>query len=106
MEELAKKYKKISLDIIDNLEKNDSYDINILLDKRQEILENINDRNLFKQMLVEDGIIEIDEKIYSLLKKKIIEVKMEIKEHKKSIQANNSYVNFSKEKLNIFNKKV
>ncbi|CEN89081.1 flagellar protein FliT [Paraclostridium sordellii] len=106
MEELAKKYKEISLDIIDNLEKNDSYDVNILLDKRQEILENINDRNLFKQILVEDGILEIDKKIHSLLKEKMIKIKMEIKEHKKSIQANNSYANFSKEKLNIFNKKV
>lgn len=106
MKELAKKYKEISLDIIKNLEKDDSYDVNLLLDKRQGILDSINDRNLFKQKLVEDGILEIDEKIHYLLKKKIIEVKMEIKEHKKSIQANNSYVNFSKEKLNIFNKKV
>ena len=106
MKELAKKYKEISLDIIKNLEKDDSYDVNLLLDKRQGILDSINDRNLFKQKLVEDGILEIDEKIHYLLKKKIIEVKMEIKEHKKSIQANNSYVSFSKEKLNIFNKKV
>ncbi|CEO09592.1 Uncharacterised protein [[Clostridium] sordellii] len=106
MEELAKKYKEISLDIIKNLEKDDSYDVNILLDKRQEILDSINDRNLFKQMLVEDGILEIDEKIHSLLKEKMIKVKIEIKEHKKSIQANNSYVSFNKEKLNIFNKKV
>ncbi|MBS6025409.1 MAG: flagellar protein FliT [Paeniclostridium sordellii] len=106
MEELAKKYKEISLDIMKNLEKDDSYDVNILLDKRQEILDSINDRNLFKQMLVEDGILEIDEKIHSLLKEKMIKVKIEIKEHKKSIQANNSYANFSKEKLNIFNKKV
>ncbi|CEP84918.1 flagellar protein FliT [Paraclostridium sordellii] len=106
MKELAKKYKEISLDIIKKLEKDDSYDVNILLDKRQEILDSINNTNLFKQMLVEDGILEIDKKIHSLLKKKIIEVKMEINEHKKSIQANNSYVSFSKEKLNIFNKKV
>ncbi|CEP90977.1 MAG: flagellar protein FliT [Paeniclostridium sordellii] len=106
MKELAKKYKEISLDIIKNLEKDDSYDVNILLDKRQEILDSINDTSLFKQMLVEDGILEIDEKIHSLLKEKMIKVKMEIKEHKKSTQANNSYVNFSKEKLNIFNKKV
>ena len=106
MKELAKKYKEISLDIIKKLEKDDTYDVNILLDKRQEILDSINDTNLFKQMLVEDGILEIDKKIHSLLKKKIIAVKMEINEHKKSIQANNSYVSFSKEKLNIFNKKV
>ncbi|CEN79306.1 flagellar protein FliT [Paraclostridium sordellii] len=106
MKEFAKKYKEISLDIINELETDDTYDIDELLDKRQELLDNINDEKLFKQMLVEDGILEIDEKIHSLLKEKIIKVKMEIKEHKKSIQANNSYVNFSKKKLNIFNKKV
>lgn len=106
MKEFAKKYKEISLDIINELEADDNYDIDELLDKRQEILDNINDKNLFKQMLVEDGILEIDGKIQSLLKEKIIKVKIEIKEHKKSIQANNSYVNFSKKKLNIFNKKV
>ncbi|EPZ56658.1 hypothetical protein H477_2904 [[Clostridium] sordellii ATCC 9714] len=64
MEELAKKYKEISLDIIKNLEKNDSYDVNILLDKRQEILDSVNDKNLFKQILVEDGILEIDKKVH------------------------------------------
>lgn len=106
MKELAKNYKEISLDIIKNFEKDDSYDMNELLDKRQGILDRVNDRNLFKRMLNEVGILEIDEKIHSLLKGKMIKVKMEIKEHKKSIQANNSYVNFSKEKLNIFNKKV
>lgn len=106
MKEFAKKYKEISLDIINELETDDTYDIDELLDKRQEILDNINDEKLFKQMLVEDGILEIDGKIHSLLKEKIIKVKIEIKEHKKSIQANNSYVNFSKKKLNIFNKKV
>lgn len=106
MKELAKKYKEISLDIMKNLEKDDSYDVNILLDKRQEILNSVNDRNLFKQILIEDSILEIDKKIHSLLKEKMIKVKIEIKEHKKSIQANNSYANFSKEKLNIFNKKV
>lgn len=106
MKELAKKYKEISLDIIENLEKDDSYDVNILLDRRQEILDSVNDRKLFKQILVEEGILEIDETIHSLLKEKVTKVKMEIREHKKSIQANNLYVNFSKEKLNIFNKKV
>lgn len=106
MKEFAKKYKEISLDMIKNFEKDDSYDMNEFLDKRQEILDNINDINLFKEMLVEDGIHEIDKKIHSLLKEKMIKVKLEIKEHKKSMQANNSYVNLSKEKLNIFNKKV
>ncbi|CEK39043.1 flagellar protein FliT [Paraclostridium sordellii] len=106
MEEYVNEYKQISLYTMERLEQDENYDINELLDKRQEILDKINDKNLFKQMLVEDGILGIDEKIHFLLKEKMIKVKMEIKEHKKSIQANSSYVNFSKEKLNILNKKV
>ena len=86
MEVVTKKYKQISLDIIDKLENNNTYYIDELLNERQKILDNVSDRKLFKQMLVEDGILEI--------------------EHKKSKQANNSYINYNKENLNIFNKKV
>lgn len=106
MEVVTRKYKQISLDIIDKLENNNTYDIDELLNERQKILDNVSDRKLFKQMLVEDGILEIDEKIHSLIKENIIKVKMEIMEHKKSKQANNSYINYNKENLNIFNKKV
>lgn len=106
MEEVTKKYKQISLDIIEKLENNNAYDIEKLLDKRQQILDNVSDIKLFKKKLVEDGIIKIDEKIYTLIEKNIIKVKMEIMEHKKSKQANNSYINYNKENLNIFNKKV
>ncbi|WP_270646642.1 flagellar protein FliT [Paeniclostridium hominis] len=106
MEVVTKKYKQISLDIIDKLENNNTYDIDELLNERQKILDNVSDRKLFKQMLVKDGMLEIDEKIHSLIKENIIKVKMEIVEHKKSKQANNSYINYNKENLNIFNKKV
>ena len=106
MEVVTKKYKQISLDIIDKLENNNTYDIDELLNERQKILDNVSDRKLFKQMLVKDGMLEIDEKIHSLIKENIIKVKMEIVERKKSKQANNSYINYNKENLNIFNKKV
>ena len=106
MEVVTKKYKQISLDIIDKLENNNTYYIDELLNERQKILDNVSDRKLFKQMLVKDGMLEIDEKIHSLIKENIIKVKMEIVEHKKSKQANNSYINYNKENLNIFNKKV
>jgi uncharacterized small protein (DUF1192 family) len=103
---VASKYKQISLNLIDKLKNNDIDDIDDFLDKRQDILENINNKKLFKKILIEDGIIEIDEKIHNLLKENIDKVKIEIKEHRKSKQANNSYINLKKEKLNIFNKKV
>lgn len=106
MEGLTKRYKQISLDIIDRLENNNTYDTEKLLDQRQQILDNVNDIKLFKEKLVEDGIIKIDEKIYTLIEENIVKVKMEIMEHKKSKQANNSYINYNKKILNIFNKKV
>ncbi|MGL5755008.1 MAG: hypothetical protein ACRCYC_06745 [Paraclostridium sp.] len=106
MIEVTNTYKEISIDIIDRLEKQDFDNISELLDQRQKILESINDTKLFKSMLIEAGIKEIDEKIYNLLKENIFKIKFEIKEHKKSKKANNSYINFTKEKLNIFNKKV
>lgn len=106
MVDLAKLYKKISLDIIDKLEKHEIDEINELLDKRQELLESVSDAKLFKSMLIQDGILDIDKQIHNLLTENISKVKDEIKIHKKSKQANNSYMNFTKQKLNIFNEKV
>lgn len=104
--ENTKLYKKISLEII-KLFENDGLDkLENLLNKRQQIL-NVELKNeKFKKILVNEGIVEIDKTIHNLLNESIDEVKSEIQEYKVSKQANNSYMNFNKEKLNIFNKKV
>lgn len=102
----TKLYKEISLEII-KLFENDGLDkIEELLDERQQILNSEIKNEKFKKILVDEGIVEIDKTIHNLLNKSIDEVKREIQEYKVSKQANNSYINFNKEKLNIFNKKV
>lgn len=111
MEELTKAYKEISLELITRLENGELDIIEKLLDNRQEILnqEILNEesnKKRFKDILVKQGILEIDNNISNLLNENIIKVKNEIREHKMSKQANNSYINFNKNKLNIFNEKV
>lgn len=111
MEELARLYKEISLQLITRLENEELDTIDKLLDKRQEILnqEILSDesnKKRFKDILVKQGILEIDNNINNLLNENIIKVKNEIREHKMSKQANNSYITFNKNKLNIFNEKV
>ncbi|WP_290061156.1 flagellar protein FliT [Paraclostridium bifermentans] len=106
MIELAKKYKEISLDIVKKLKTKDIEDINELLDMRQNILDYVTDSKKFKDILLKENIIDIDENIKYLLKEQMEDTKKEIKEYNKSKKANMSYINIGKEKLNIFNKKV
>lgn len=106
MIENAKLYKEISLDIVKAIDNEDIAYLDSLFEKRQLILNETGDSEQFKNTLIGDGILDIDKKIQSLLRDNIDKVKQEIKEYKLSKNANNSYINFSKEKLNIFNKKV
>ena len=106
MEKITKEYKEISLELIEKLKSNDIDDINEILDKRQEIIEDVIDEKAFKDILIKNGIKDIDNQIHVLLEEKIDEIKNKIKDHNKSKQANDFYMNFNKDKLNIFNKKV
>lgn len=106
MIESAKLYKDLSLQIMDIFQNNELDKLDKLLNQRQQILDKQYNIAEFKQILIENGILEIDKKIYDLLSVNIQEVKSEIREHRISKQVNNSYMNFSKEKLNIFNQKV
>lgn len=104
--ENIKLYKEISFEIIKLFENNELDKLENLLNKRQQILNEEIKNEKFKKILINEGIVEIDKTIHKLLNKSIDEVKQEIKEYKVSKKANNSYMNFNKEKLNIFNKKV
>lgn len=106
MIQISKLYKDISIKIIDNLNKGELDNIEYLLDERQALLEEENSPSELKKILINDGILDIDRSIHKLLSENIDRVKCEIREHKRSERANNSYVNFNKEKLNIFNEKV
>ncbi len=99
-------YKKISLDIIEAIN-NDNIDIlKELFDKRQYILDQEKDKEKLKEELIKCGILDIDNNIKILLSNNIDKIKDEIKEYKRSMQVNNSYIKNNKENLNIFNKKV
>ncbi|MDK2562699.1 flagellar protein FliT [Romboutsia sedimentorum] len=102
----CKLYKDISIKIIDDLNKGKLDNIERLLDERQILLEKEDNSSEFKKILMNDGILDIDKNIHKLLSENIDRVKCEIREHKRSERANNSYINFNKEKLNIFNEKV
>lgn len=106
MVEIVKLYKKISLELIDELNKEEFSKVEEFLNKRQEILDQASNPKNLKQLLIDDGILGIDKEIHRLLSENISKVKNELKEHRLSQQANNSYTSFNKEKLNIFNKKV
>ncbi|MCU9808036.1 hypothetical protein LEQ06_07545 [Paraclostridium sp. AKS46] len=68
MIELANKYKDISLDLINKLKNKDVEDINELLDIRQNILDDVTNSKQFKDILLKENILDIDETIKSLLK--------------------------------------
>lgn len=102
----ARLYKQISLEIINAIENNNIDILNELFEKRQNILNNSENINKLKDDLIKSEILEIDNKIKTLLIKEIEKTKSEIKEHRCSIMVNNSYIQNNKEILNLFNKKV
>ena len=102
----ASLYKQISLEIIDALENNNIDILNELFEKRQNILDNSENINKLKDNLIKSEILEIDNKIKTLLSIEIEKTKNEIKDHRRSIMVNNSYIQNNKEILNLFNKKV
>ncbi|MGL6104486.1 flagellar protein FliT [Romboutsia sp.] len=106
MAEYEKNYKEISLGIIKAIE-NENIDIlEELFNKRQLILEQERNSETFKKKLIDDGVLDIDKEIKTLLSNNLEKVKQEIKEYKLSKNASNLYINFNKDKLNIFNEKV
>ena len=99
-------YKSISLDIVKAIESSNLGLLDDLFNKRQSILDNTIDEKILKDNLIKSQILDIDNKIKSLLTIEIEKTKHEIKEHKRSMAVNNSYLQNNRENLNIFNKKV
>ena len=106
MNKLANKYKDISLEIIDKLKNKDIEYIEELLDERQNILDNITNKEEFKNLLLKEDILNLDKNIKLLIKENMDNIKKEIKEHNKAKKANFSYIGSVNKKLNIFNEKV
>ena len=99
-------YKSISLEIVKALESSNLGLLDDLFNKRQAILDNLVDEKILKDNSIKSEILDIDNKIKDLLYIEIEKTKHEIKEHKRSMAVNNSYLQNNRENLNIFNKKV
>lgn len=99
-------YKTISLEIIKSLESEKVEKLEELMNRRDDILQEEENNKRFKDILINEGVLDIDLKIKELLSMNIDKVKQEIREHKLSKQVNNSYVYTSKQKINIFNEKI
>ena len=99
-------YKKTSLELLELLKNEELDSIDEKLEQREVILKDIGDINEFRRLASENGVIVLEKEISHLFNTKVNEAKQELIEYRKSKQANSTYKNLSKEKLNIFNKKV
>lgn len=110
MKEILNLYKNTSLDILKlfNEEDVDTKNLGELLDKRQSILDNLDDNKLkiFAEYYLSNNINEIDKEIKLKLGKKMIQVKVEMTNYNKNKQMNTAYINVNKKNLNLFLKKV
>lgn len=103
-------YKNISLDIIEllNTYEIDNNKLEYMISKRQEIINSLNGQDLedFKRYYKSSKIVELDNKIKSILGQKIIEVRKELSSYKTKRVVNTIYANMNKNNLNIFSRKV
>lgn len=103
-------YKNISLDIIEllNTYEIDNNKLEYMISKRQEIINSLKGQDLedFKRYYKSSEIVELDNKIKSILGQKIIEVRKELSSYKTKRVVNTIYANMNKNNLNIFSRKV
>lgn len=102
MEEVLKKYKAITIEIIDDVKRGDYEKIRPLFSNREMILQELKntdfDREDFKKVLEQEKIIETDEKLKKLLEERKKQVVMQMNN---SSSANRAAVNYSKGEKNI-----
>ena len=99
-------YKKITLEIIDALKSDKIEYLEVLFNSREDILEKEKDNKNFKESMIDIGIIDLDKTIKDLLHQNMIKTKLEIQKHRLYSLTNNTYINNSQKKINIFNAKV
>ncbi|AXU48566.1 TPA: flagellar protein FliT [Clostridioides difficile] len=101
-------YRSISMDVIDMLNKDEYENIDNSLEKRQEILESIRleDKEDFISIYKKEKLLDLDKEMKYLIIEKIEKVKRDLLEYGLTKQVNKAYSNVSREKINIFNKKV
>ena len=101
-----KLYKKITLEIIQCLKDDKIEELEILFEKREKILQEEKNNKNFKDLMINIGIIDLDNTIKNLLNQNMIKIKLEIQKQKLSTITNNTYINNNQQKINIFNAKV
>lgn len=99
-------YKEITLEIIQCLKDDKLELLEDLFERRQDILDKEKNNKEFKEYMIKVGIVDLDKSIKDLLHQNMIKTKLEIQRHKLSTVTNNTYINNSQKKINIFNKKV
>jgi hypothetical protein len=102
-------FKKYTIEMILNLKNDDIDNFEVALEKRGQILEEINHLNFnhaeFKKSCEELDIIDMENEINKIIKDKRDKLKEKILELKKSQNANKAY-HLNMDKSNIFSKKV
>lgn len=107
---MIKEYINISQNILSLLKEEDVNDIQIKnsFDKRQEIINSLNEEKLkkFVSLYKNEEVYKLEEEIKIELGNKMLEVRKEIAEYKKTKIVNSAYINVNKKNLNLFSKKV
>ena len=98
LEKILYEYKNVTLEMIELVNSN-NFDISLLLQKREKILNSISELSIDKNELKEEierlEIMDYDEKLQFIVKEKMIEIRKDIKRLKQSQQAYHKYCNFS-----------
>ena len=107
---MIKEYINISQKILLLLKEDDVNDIKIKegFDKRQKIINSLNENELkkFGNLYKSEEVYKLDEEIKIELGNKMLEIRKEIAEYKKTKIVNSAYININKKNLNLFSKKV
>ncbi|GIM32905.1 flagellar protein FliT [Paraclostridium bifermentans] len=101
-------YKQVSNEILEALKYDKLENLDEYFEKRENIINDLEENesiNEFKR-IYKKNIYGIDNEIKVLLQEKILGVKKEIAEYKKSQNGNFTYTNMNKINFNIFSKKV
>ena len=97
LDELLGEYKNISLTMAERIKKEE--DISSFLKKREDIINEINNLDVDKQLICnkieELNIMEIEKELNELIKNSILNVKKEIKKVKQSREAYKKYADFN-----------
>ncbi len=105
--EYLEEYKTLTLEMMDKIREDGNLDV--LVNKREEILKAINELDFDKEDIKRIGnslnLLELEEELELLIKKEKVEVKKKIESLKKTRQANANY-NKIEYRARVFNKTI